>query len=70
VVDRQQAFKLFKEGRHVKVRVGGKVYENVLITALNDGSAGVATVTVLLPTPIGEADRLRRWRMDQIEVVA
>jgi hypothetical protein len=69
-MDRQQAFKLFREGRQLKVRVGGKVYENVLITALNDGSASSATVTVLLPTPIGEPDRLSRWRIDQIEVVA
>lgn len=69
-MDRQQAFKLFKEGRPVKVRVGGKVHENVLITALNDGSASATTVTLLLPTPIGEPDRLSRWRIDQIEVVA
>jgi hypothetical protein len=68
-MDRHEAFKLYTEHRHFKARVGGKVHEDLFITALNDGSAATATLTVLLPTPIGEPDRLRRWRMDQVEVL-
>ena len=69
-MDRHEAFKLFTEHRHFKAMVGIEVHEDVFITALNDGSASAATVTVLLPTPIGEPDRIRTWRMDQVEVLA
>lgn len=68
-MDRNEAFKLFTENRHFKARVGGEVHEDVFITGLNDRSASAATVTVLLPTLIGEPDRLRSWRMDQVEVL-
>jgi len=63
------AFRLYTEGRHLKVRLGREVYENVLITSISDGSDRAATVTLLLPTPIGEPDRFRTSRLDQVEVL-
>jgi hypothetical protein len=67
-MEMQEAFTLFNAGRHLKVRAGGNVYENVLIKALNAGSQP-ATVTLVLPTPIGEPTRVGVWRVDQVEVV-
>jgi len=69
-LERQQAFKLFTEGQHFKARVGGTVYPDVFITALKDGTASAPTATVVLPTRIGEPDRIRTWRMDEVEVLA
>jgi hypothetical protein len=68
-MDRQEAFKLYSRGASFKARIGGQVYENVFLKSLNDGSATAPTVTLLMPTPIGESDRIRTWRLDQVEVV-
>ena len=68
-VDIPEAFKLFTEGQHFRARVGGKVHEDVLIKSFNDGSGTAATVTLLMPTPIGEPDRFRTLRLDQVDVV-
>jgi hypothetical protein len=65
----QQAFTLMTQGPF-KARVGGKVYDNLFIKSLDEGSATAPTVTLLMPTPIGEPDRIRTWRMDQVEVLA
>ena len=52
-----------------KARIEGKLYENLIIKSLNDGSANEPTVTLLMPTPVGEADRFITYRLDQVEVV-
>ena len=65
-MDRQQAHALL--GRPFKARIGGVVYENLLIKSFHDGSA-TPTVTLLMPTPVGEPHRIRTWRLDQVEVV-
>ena len=65
----QEAFKLHTQGQHFKARIGDKTYDNVFITNLDVGSNTATTVTLMLPTPVGERDRLRRWRLDQVEVV-
>jgi hypothetical protein len=67
-MDRQQAFTLLTQA--FKARVGGTVYENLFIKSLNDGSATAPTVTLLMPTPVGEPDRFRTWRLDEVEVLA
>jgi hypothetical protein len=64
-LDRQQALTLQTHGPF-KARVGGTVYENLFMKSLNDGSAAAPTVTL----PIGEPDRFRTWRMDEVEVLA
>ena len=69
VLDRQQAFTLLTQGPF-KARIEGKLYENLFIKSLNDGSATAPTVTLLMPTPVGEPDRFRTYRLDQVEVVA
>lgn len=69
-MEMREAFKLFNEGRHLRVKVGASVYENVLIKSLDAASASAATVTLVLPTPIGEATRFGTWRLDQVEVLA
>jgi hypothetical protein len=69
-MDIPEAFKLFTDGQHFRARVGGKVYEDLLIKSFNDGSGTAATVTLLLPTPIGEPNRFRTWPLDQVEVLA
>jgi hypothetical protein len=66
----REAFRLFNEGRHLKVKVGTRVYENVLIKSLDSGSASASTVTLVLPTPIGEPTRFGTWPLDQVEVLA
>lgn len=67
-LDRQQALTLQTQGPF-KARVAGTVYDNLFIKSLNEGSATAPTVTLLMPTPIGEPDRFRTWRLDQVEVV-
>ena len=70
-MDRQQAFTLLTQTQGpFKASIEGKLYENLFIKSLNDGSANAPTVTLLMPTPVGEPDRLRTYRLDQVEVVA
>lgn len=62
----KEAFEAFNEGRHLTVKLGGTIYKDVLIKELHvgDGSA-----VLMLPTPIGEPDRMALRKIDDIELL-
>jgi hypothetical protein len=69
-LEMQQAFKLHTEGQHFNARISGTTYNDVLISELHVASDGTATMTLVLPTPVGQPTRFGTWRVDQVEVVA
>ena len=65
----QQAFKAQTSGQSLDVKFRDQIYKRVLFKSLDMNSAGRSTATVMLPTPIGEPDRVGVWDVAEIELL-
>jgi hypothetical protein len=67
-VDHGTAFRLLKEGQPASLIIEGRRVDGVMVRALPTSSSGPGYMDLLLPTPVGEPDRLDRVRMDKVEL--